>query len=94
MHGRKSVYPPLPIWPARFAMLDETSFFDSDEGKNSTRFDMNTGWVWYRLPVFADEGVTIAVSLEFHVGQPSLVQVCDLEQNMAQRGKARYPERQ
>lgn len=35
---------------------------------NPPKSDMKTGWVWYSLPVFHDEGMSIGISLGFFNG--------------------------
>jgi hypothetical protein len=34
----------------------------------ATRRDMGTGWTWYRLPSFQDEGTHVTMALGFEVG--------------------------
>jgi hypothetical protein len=39
--------------------------------------DMNTGWVWYKLPVFSDTDVMVAISLAFNAGVLELIDLSD-----------------
>ena len=38
---------------------------------------MGTGWTWYRLPPFEDNGVSVAISVGFHIGELRQVTLTD-----------------
>lgn len=49
--------------------LSEESFLDSLAGRNAIITDMQTGWVWYRLPEFHDDDVIVGIALGFNSGR-------------------------
>jgi len=40
---------------------------------------MLTGWVWYRLPVFIDEGITVGIALGFNGGTLEQISLSDVD---------------
>jgi hypothetical protein len=43
----------------------------------ASKSDMGTGWVWYRLPVFTDADLSVAVSLAFNRGVLEEISLAD-----------------
>jgi hypothetical protein len=59
--------------------LSEVSFLDSAVGRDARRTDMHTGWVWYRLPVFRDDGIMVGIALGFNSGMLEQISLSDVD---------------
>ncbi|MBD8874653.1 hypothetical protein [Rhodanobacter sp. DHB23] len=57
--------------------LTEDALLSSFQHEQLTSTDMHTGWVWYRLPAFAESNLVIGVSLGFNSGVLEQVSLSD-----------------
>ncbi len=57
--------------------LSEQELVASLPSVSATRRDMKTGWVWYSLPPFPDDGVQLSLALGFDLGALRLLQISD-----------------
>lgn len=57
--------------------LTEAALLSSFQHGQLKRTDMHTGWVWYRLPTFAESELLIVISLGFNSGVLEHVSLSD-----------------